>query len=185
MLDQHHSAFGVLPCQVIGELTGMGYPVSCEADVAGAVTSVLLQAVDYNRQPSFFADLTIRHPENDNCELLWHCGPFPYALKSEGSKAAFDEIGHGQWELKDGDITIARLDGVDGKYSMFIGEGKAVPGPKVQGTYAWMEVDDWSKWERKLVEGPYIHHVSGIYGNYADVLQEACKYIPGLKPDRV
>ncbi len=177
--------FGVLPCQVIGELTDMGYPISCEADIAGAVTSVLLQAADYNRRPTFFADLTMRHPDNDNAELLWHCGPFPYSLKSKDSKAAFDEIGHGQWELMNGDITIARLDGVNGKYSLFIGEAKAIDGPKVQGTYTWMEVDDWSKWERKLVEGPYIHHVSGIYGHYGDVLQEACKYIPGLIPDRV
>ena len=41
----------------------------------------------------------------------------------------------------------------------------------------------WAKWEHKLVEGPYIHHISGVYGKYADILVEACKYIPALKPD--
>ena len=31
----------VVPCQVIGELTDRGYPVACEADVHGAISSVL------------------------------------------------------------------------------------------------------------------------------------------------
>ena len=53
-------------------------------------------------------------------------------------------------------------------------------GPKTKGTYVWLEVKDWPKWERKLVEGPYIHHCAGIYGNYTEVLAESCKYIPGL-----
>ena len=39
---------GVLPCQAIGELTAMGFPVACEADIAGAVSSVMLQAAGYN-----------------------------------------------------------------------------------------------------------------------------------------
>ena len=177
--------FGILPCQVIGELTDMGYPAACEADVAGAITSVMLQAAAYNKQPSFFADLTIRHPENDNAELLWHCGPFPCSLKSADSKPAVDAFGRGQWRLREGDITVARFDGVNGKYSLFIGEAKAIDGPKTQGTYTWMEVEDWSKWERKFVEGPYIHHVSVMYGKYARILQEACKYIPGLCADRI
>ena len=47
----------------------------------------------------------------------------------------------------------------------------------------WIEVDDWPKWEHKLVEGPYIHHVAAVYGKYGEILCEACKYIPALSPD--
>ena len=68
---------------------------------------------------------------------------------------------------------------------MFLGEGWSCEGPKSTGTYVWMEVSDWVKWERKIVESPYIHHVTGIYGRYAKVLAEACKYIPGLRADPV
>jgi len=68
---------------------------------------------------------------------------------------------------------------------MLIGEGKSIDGPGTEGTYTWMEVDNWLKWERKLVEDPYIHHVPGMFGSYTDVLQEACKYIPGLSDDSV
>jgi L-fucose isomerase-like protein len=78
---------GVLPCLAIGELTGAGLPVSCEGDLNGAVTLALLNACALGEGPQFFADLTIRHPQNDNAELLWHCGPFPYALKDPASPA--------------------------------------------------------------------------------------------------
>jgi len=176
---------GVLPCQLIGELTALGYPVACEGDVCGAVTSVMLHAADYNRTPSFFADLTIRHPSNDNAELLWHCGPFPNALIGETKDPSIDGGGRGQWELKAGKLTIGRFDCLDGEYSMFMGEGNSCAGPKTEGTYVWMEVDSWVKWEKKIVESPYIHHVTGIHGHYSDVLKEACKYIPNLKADPV
>ena len=175
--------FGFVPCQVIGELTGLGYPVSCEGDVCGAVTSAILHAANFNKTPSFFADLTIRHPSNENAELLWHCGPFPHALMKEGEEPSLDDGGRGQWRLKDGELTIARFDSLNGEYSMFIGTGKTTDGPKSTGTYCWLEVDDWVKWEKKLVEGPYIHHCSVIYGNFAEVLEEACKYIPRLAAD--
>jgi len=176
---------GFVPCQVIGELTGLGLPISCEGDINGAITAAMLHAADYNRAPSFFADLTVRHPHNDNAELLWHCGPFPQSLMCEREKPWLDDGGRGNWRLKDGNLTIARFDGLNNAYSMFIGEAKTTDGPKSTGTYVWMEVDDWVKWERKLIEGPYIHHVVGAYGLYAAALAEACKYIPGLRADRI
>jgi len=177
--------FGFVPCQVIGELTFDGYPVSCEGDINGAVTAAMLHAADFYRSSSFFADLTIRHPSNENAELLWHCGPFPQGLMKQGESPALDDGGRGQWRLKDGELTIARFDGLNGEYSMFIGAGKTCDGPKSTGTYVWLEVDDWVKWEKKLVEGPYIHHVVGIYGDFTAALKEACKYIPGLAADPV
>lgn len=176
------AALEVMPCQVIGELTDMGYPVACEADVHGAISSVLLHAAHYNEMPSFFADLTIRHPENDNAELLWHCGPFPHSLHREGTGTSIGKSGSGEWELKRGPVTITRFDGVHGKYALLAGEGKTVSGPKTGGTYAWLEVEDWPTWERKVVEGPFIHHVSGAYGHVARILTDACRFIPGLEP---
>ena len=31
----------------------------------------------------FFGEFTVRHPEDPNAELLWHCGPFAYSLKND------------------------------------------------------------------------------------------------------
>lgn len=122
------------------------------------------------------ADLTIRHPENDNAELLWHCGPFPYSLKKEESKAALVECQE-SFELKAGELTVCRFDELDGEYYLFAGEAVTTEGPETTGTYVWMETDNWRRWEEKLMFGPYIHHLGVCYGNYLPVLREASRYL--------
>lgn len=170
-------------CAVIGELTDMGIPVSCETDINGAITMAILRACTLGEQAEFLADLTIRHPENDNAELLWHCGPFPYSLKATESKARIVG-GQEQFELKQGDLTVCRFDEIDGEYYLFAGEARTTTGPETMGTYVWMETDNWKKWEEKLMFGPYIHHLGAIYGKMFPVLKEAARYL-GVKLDSV
>ncbi len=167
---------GFSPCTAMGELADLGYPASCETDMNGAVTMAILRACSMFKDATFLADLTVRHPENDNAELLWHCGPFPYSLKDPKSNARL-VAAQERFELKDGDITVARFDEVDGRYVLFAGEGKKVKGPETNGTYVWFEVDDWKRWEEKLIFGPYIHHVGGVYGKYLPVLREVARYL--------
>ena len=181
---------GVAPCFVFSELTGEGLPVICESDIHGAVSSVIALAASRTDARTFLADLTIRHPSNDNAELLWHCGVFPQVLAKEPAKAVGRHFNRqnpavGQWELKHGDLTIVRFDGIGGKYSLLFGEGRGVDGPKTFGTYLWAEFDNWPLWERRLMEGPYIHHCVGIHGKYAPAIYEACKYIGNVTPDPV
>ena len=38
--------------------------------------------------------------------------------------------------------------------------------------------------DHSIPEGPYIHHCSAVYDRCGDVLEDACKYIPGLKTQR-
>jgi L-fucose isomerase-like protein len=187
-----HDSMGIMPCAVNGMLFDEGIPCTCETDIHGAISSILLQEADIST-PVFFADLTMRHPENDNAELLWHCGNFPHSVIKEGSSPKIGDIaifdhhcpGAGHWELKDGDVTICRFDSDHGDYKLLIGEGKAIKGPYVNGTYVWFEVDNWPTWERKIVMGPYVHHVAGIHARVAPVLYEACRYINGLEPDPI
>jgi len=175
--------FGMVPCFVIADLTDRGLPVGCETDFLGAVTSAMLIAGAHGNTPTFFADLTIRHPQNDNAELLWHCGPFPSSLaKDENDRKLVSWKGF--YELKHGAVTIARLDGINGEYSLFMGEGKGVDGPVTNGGYLWVEVNDWPAWEKKLMEGPYVHHVAAIHGKLQAALVDACKYI-NVKPDNM
>lgn len=174
--------FGIMPCAGFGDLNQEGLPTACEGDIHGAISSVLLSAAALDSEPHFLADITIRHPENDNGELLWHCGPFPTRLAREGKKPLMDQC-LGQFELKKGDLTLCRFGGIGGKYSLFIGECRTTQGPPTNGNYVWIETPDWPAWERKLVTGPYIHHISGMYGKYGDVLAEACRYM-GVEADR-
>jgi L-fucose isomerase-like protein len=171
-----HSVLGFTHCVAVGDLADMGISLSCECDVNGAVSMVMLQAAALYDSPAFLADLTIRHPENENAELLWHCGPFPYSLKAPDSKAALVD-GQEWFRMKEGDLTLCRFDEIDGKYSLFAGEGKTTAGPATTGSYVWLEVDNWKRWEEKLIFGPYIHHIGGVYGKYLPVLREAARYM--------
>jgi len=168
-----------------------GLPVICETDIHGAVSTVMLEASAVDAVPSFFADLTIRHPENDNAVLLWHCwSPGLTIAAGENPKFAPHWIlpsptsGVGHWRLKDGPVTVARFDGDGGSYTLIAGHGQTTAGPFTQNCYMWMQVPDWPVWERAFIEGPYIHHVAVAYDRSAHVLLESCKYLPSLEPDR-
>jgi L-fucose isomerase-like protein len=149
----------------------------------------MLQAANYEQDPTFLAEFTMRHPENDNGVLMWH-GSAPLSMCAPDEKI---RIGH-HWilpspqsgmihqKLKDGPLTMLRMDGDHGQYQLALGEGRSIDGPKTLNSYLWAEVNDWPCWERHLMEGPFIHHVALGYGHYMPALIESCKYIPGLDP---
>jgi len=180
------SELGIMPCAANALLTDEGLPVVCETDIHGAISSILAQAASMGEDNTFFADWTVRHPDNENAELLQHCGPWPISVaKSKptlGYPLAFDHPGAVEALAKPGKITITRFDGDNGEYSLLLGNAKTVDGPFTKGTYMWIEVENLDRLEDKLVCGPYIHHCTGSYGDVVPILYEACKYI-GVKPD--
>ena len=99
--------------------------------------------------------------------------------------AAHDGLAPGllHFRLKDGPLTLGRFDGDSGGYRLGGGEGRTVDGPYTQEFYAWLEVDNWPRWEEQLVRGPYMHHCSFIYDHCAGVLAEATRFLPGLEPE--
>ncbi len=186
-----YETVGITPCFSFSELTGDGLPAICEADIHGAVTAVMAHAAVRWQTPIFLADVTNRHPDNDNAELFWHCGVFPRKLMKEGSEPGLRNHYNrkapvvGNWELRGGDVTISRFDGIKGEYSLLMGHGQGVEGPSTHGTWLWVKFKDWPTWEHKFVYGPYIHHCVGVHGHVAPILYEACRYLPGVKPDPV
>lgn len=177
-------AFGANPCLAMSILYDMGYIVTCESDMHGAVTQALLQCAARGKEKPLFGEFTTRHPSNKNAELLWHCGPFPYSVKKEGVQAKLFNT-KPSFCAKDGEYTIARFQGDRGNYTLLGGEFRTTDGPHTFGTYLWAEFNDLSRIERKMIEGPYIHHMSEIFGNYSEVLKEFCKYIPNLEYDDI
>lgn len=174
---------GIASCFVFGELTCEGIPTVCEGDVNGAITCILAEAATGWEKTSFFADITQRHPTNDNAELFWHCGVFPRKVATCACKPAikgnFDEHrpSVGGFRIEDGDVTLLRFDCSEDEYTLLITEGKTVDGPETGGTYGWVEFKDWPAIEHKVVCGPYIHHVAGVHQQVAEVLYEACRYL--------
>lgn len=180
---------GISACFTFAELTEQYLPVVCETDIHGAISSVLAQSATRWQQASFLADITTRHPTNANAELLWHCGVFPRstALGVARIDHNFDENRPGvmSFQMKPGDITIARFDVSDDRYQLLTAQGARVDGPHTSGAYGWFEFPNWPELEHRLVTGPYIHHCAGVYARISPILHEACKYIPGLAPDPV
>lgn len=180
------SEIGIMPCAANSLLNEEGIPVVCETDIHGAITAVMVEAAGLDTDRGFFADWTVRHPDNENGELLQHCGPWPLSVAKEkptiGYPLAFAHPGAVEAEAKHGEMTLCRFDGDNGEYSLLLGNAKGIEGPYTKGTYVWVEVTNLKKLEAKLVEGPYIHHCVGIHKNVVPVLYEACKYI-GVTPD--
>lgn len=180
------SEIGIMPCAANSLLNEEGFPVVCETDIHGAITAIMAEAAGMDEARTFFADWTVRHPDNDNAELLQHCGPWPISCASckptIGYPLAFDYPGAVEAQAKHGEMTLCRFDGDNGEYSLLLGNAKGVDGPYTKGTYVWVEVKNWKRLEAKIVEGPYIHHCVGIHKDIVPVLYEACKYI-GVKPD--
>ena len=177
---------GIMPCCANALLTEDGIPVVCETDIHGAITSILVQAAAMGKSQTLFADWTVRHPDNENGELLQHCGPWPLSLAREkpvlGVPVAFSYPGSVSAECRHGELTLARFDGDNGEYSLLLGNARGIDGPYTKGTYLWVEVENLKRLEYKLVKGPYIHHCTGVHGDVVPVLYEACQYI-GVKPD--
>ncbi len=177
---------GIMPCAANALLNEEGIPVVCETDIHGAISQLMAEAASMNTRRVMFADWTVRHPDNENGELLQHCGPWPISVAKEKPSicvpVAFPQNGAVSAEAKHGKMTICRFDGDGGEYSLLLGHAKGIDGPWTKGTYVWIEVNNLKRLEAKIVEGPYIHHCAAIHGDVLPVLYEACKYI-GVKPD--
>ena len=49
----------------------------------------MVEAAGMGESRSFFADWTIRHPDNPNGELLQHCGPWPISIAKGKAKLTY------------------------------------------------------------------------------------------------
>jgi len=179
-------------CFCANSMVGDSVPVACESDIHGAVSSLLLQRAGMGVDPVFLADVTVRHPEDDNGVLMWHAGA-PLSMIKPGEQVKLGRhwilpsplAGMPHFPLKGGHITVARFDGDHGDYKLAVGEGESMDGPHTQNNYVWMKVSDWSRWERALIEGPFIHHVAMAYGNVGEALVESCRFVEGIEAVRL
>lgn len=178
---------GILPYAAESMLQDEGLPVTCETDIHGVISELIVEAATLGEHRAMFADVNNRHPHNDNGELLQHLGVFPFSTAKEKpilpeSHFVFDYPGSVAFEAKPGTLTLCRFDGDNGEYSLLMGNAEVIEGPYTQGTYVWVEFDNLARMETKLVYGPYIHHIAAVHDKVVPVLYEACKYL-NIQPD--
>lgn len=178
---------GILPYASESLLQDEGLPVTCETDIHGVISELLVEAATLGDHRAIFAAVNCRHPDNPNGELLQHLGVFPFSTAKNKptlpkSHFVFDYPGSVGFQAQDGNYTLCRFDGDNGKYSMLMGNAKTCAGPYEQGTYIWLQFANLNRFETKLVYGPYIHHMAAVRDDVVPVLYEACKYL-GVTPD--
>lgn len=176
--------WGANPCLAMCLLSAKNIFVTCEWDMHMTITNILLLSASRGKAKPIQGEFTCRHPENENAELLWHCGPFPLEYKDENSKPYLYNT-KPSFKLRDGEYTIARFQCANGKYYLLGGKFKTCSGPKTFGTYLWAQFKNLPKLERKLIEGPYIHHMTEVPGDYTAELEEFCKYIDDVEFDKM
>ncbi len=173
---------GLAPCAVFGLLNDLGYMIACESDIHAAMTMAVLKSATLGEGKPLFGEFTVRHPENKNVELLWHCGQFPLSQKAPDCEAKL--VNQREWfRAKDGVYTAARIDQDSGNYQLLPLLCHTADGPSTNGTYIWAEFEDLPRVEQKLLQGPYIHHFIEIEGDYREELQEFCRFVPELTLD--
>lgn len=156
-------------CWVLGELSAMGIPESCETDKLGVISMALLWgAADV--APMFTDFTTVQKlPSGRDGILGWHCGPgsicncrkgchpkmLPgYILKPKAAGLGSFPIG----EIG-GTTTWVRLCQEGTGYELVTMEGEIVDGPGNWGTHFWNVFPvDWPELERRLHAAPVEHH---------------------------
>ena len=182
--------YGISLCSTFGRLNDKGLITACESDLLGAVSMWTVYQAGLGQAKPHFIDWTDLHPTEPNVWLAWHCGNAPPSACAAGCtpKMYRNERmiqweptchGAGEFPLKSGPVTCARLVEYDGNYAMFFGNGEVVDMPPfIRGSYGWVKVNDVFDWEDKLVEHGIIHHGTLIHDPHvADALQLFCKFL--------
>ncbi|MBR3000268.1 MAG: hypothetical protein IKF39_04650 [Oscillospiraceae bacterium] len=159
-----------------------GLPVMFEGDILGGITEVLMSSAVFGEKLPFFGEFTANHPTNPNAELIWHTAVFPPSIAGNRNFEPYIIKGHfgaqSGLEVRPGTYTIGRLDGMNGKYSMIMGNFRSTEGPFTKQHYIWGEFKDWQKFEQAVMYGPYVHHMIEIEGGEEVVrrMKEFCRY---------
>jgi len=136
-----------LACSIFGKLNQDCIPVSCEGDLPGVISMLMLHYITKN--PATIMDMC-GIDEQDETVLMWHCGPSPefyadangaattcsYQLNLAGETIRYPLI-H-DLILKPGPVTFMRITGEWDK--MFLLSGNAIDYPKQSpdGSRGWI-----------------------------------------------
>jgi L-fucose isomerase-like protein len=174
--------FGVVPCYVMGKMTSAGLMASCEGDLYGSLAMLVQYKASLSTTPPHFMDWTLKHPEERNTFLAWHCGNGPVTLSGEKGKVPITchymgpDMGTAEFQLKSGVVTLSSLQEDGGYFKMLVTRGKSVKmDGKMKGSWSWVKVPDLDYLYRTLITEGFVHHASLIHGDYTKAIADACE----------
>lgn len=168
--------YGGAACSPQSMLIDDGIPGTCEADVYGNVTALLLQYVA--GEPSFVADLVEMDTDGDT-GVLWHCGLAPmHMAPDDGSAVATIHSNRAkpllnEFALRPGRVTLARLSQAGGVQSLVIGGGTMLDAPLAfSGTAGVVQFDRPApEVVATIMREGLEHHFGIVYGDYREELE--------------
>ena len=173
---------GCSACGAMSLLSDEMTPCSCEADINGTITQLILQWI--SGEPAFGSDLVSFDVAADEA-VLWHCGLAPLSMADpDGQPEATIHSNRRmpllmQFPLKPGRVTIARLSEATGEFRLVIGGGEMLKAPPAfTGTSGRIRFDSGAAavMDSIMREG-LEHHVSITYGDHQDVLESLARLL--------
>jgi L-fucose isomerase-like protein len=197
---------GCAACGAMSVLNEEQCPASCEADVNGTITSLLLQTLA--GAPAFITDLVSIEAESDSA-VLWHCGLAPASMADPESEILGAIHSNRklpllfEFPLKPGRVTVARLHRTaslsagnshldaeaqrrkdaqrngDAGYQLVIGGGEMVRSAKsFTGTSGVLRFDrPATEVFDTIMRIGLEHHLSIVYGDYRAELRSVARLV--------
>jgi len=169
------SELGCSACGAMSMMSNQMTPCSCEADVNGTITQLILQWI--SGEPAFGSDV-VSFDVDEDLAILWHCGLAPLAMADPDSvpEAALHSNRQKplllQFPLKPGRVTLARLSEATGSFRLVVGGGEMLKAPPAfTGTSGTLRFDSGAaKVMDTIMQEGLEHHLSLTYGDHTQTL---------------
>ena len=166
---------GCAACGAMSLLSDALTPSSCEADVNGTITQLILQWI--SGEPAFGSDLVAFNADADEA-VLWHCGLAPLSMADPDVQPQATIHSNRQkpllmqFPLKPGRVTFARLSEATGEFRIVIGGGEMLKAPPAfSGTSGRLRFDSGAAAAMDTIMREGLeHHISIAYGDHQDAL---------------
>jgi L-fucose isomerase-like protein len=173
---------GCAACAAMSLLSDELIPCSCEADVNGTITQLMLQW--FSGEQAFGTDVVGFDLEGDSA-VVWHCGQAPLSM----ADPSFQPRGaiHSnrklpllmEFPLKPGRVTLARLTEARGDYTLVVGAGEVLRAPmSFTGTSGVLRFDrPAAEVLATIMDQGLDHHIALTYGDYVAELLALAKLL--------
>jgi len=170
--------YGGAVCGPVALMGEARIPCACEADVHGALTSLLLQEIA--EAPTFLVDL-VDIDTGDETGVVWHCGQAPRVMADPDAPVAATVHSNRkmpllfEFPLKAGRVTLARLSRARGRLQMVVITGEMLKRDKAfTGTSGVLRFDaPAQEITRAILNAGLEHHMALVYGDHAEALERA------------
>ena len=168
--------YGGAICGPVSMLGEKRLPCACEADVYGALTTLMMQTVA--DAPAFLVDL-VDVDLADGTSVVWHCGQAPASMADPASHPRATIHTNRkmpllfEFTLKPGRVTFARISQARGETKMVIASGEMLAAPMAfTGTSGVLRFDgDTAAFLDALIGSGVEHHMALAYGDHRQVLR--------------